>query len=110
MNTIKITGIVSRLSNQKEIGLITEPPITEEVLNEAKKYVGSESTLHIKLVEGILVVYGTVWPPRAALFENVSKLLSDANDDVVKRNELAEANHKSIVDQYAKAAGLPVIE
>lgn len=110
MTTLKLTGIIPAHCSPKSVGLRTEPEITPEILAEARKGIGKESTLHIDLLEGVLVVSGTVWPPRDSMFKNTEELLAHAYETVKQAKDSEEASHKSLVDQYAKAAGLPVVE
>ena len=110
MTTLKLTGIVPAHCSAKAVGIKTDPEITPEVLAEARKGIGQGSTLHIDLLEGVLVVSGSVWPPRDSMFKNTETLLADAYKFIQEAKENEEANHKSLVDQYAKAANLPVVE
>ena len=110
MHTLKLIGIVPAHCSANSVGIKTDPEITPEILAEAKRGIGQGSTLHIDSVEGVLIVRGSVWPPRDTMFQNTQKLLSDAYDAVQSAKDREEANHKSLVDQYAQAAGLPVVE
>ena len=110
MTTLKLTGIVPAHCSAKAVGIKTEPEVTPEVLAEARKGIGQGSTLHINLLEGVLVVSGSVWPPRDTMFQNTEKLIADAYKTIQEAKDREEDNHKSLVDQYAQASGLPVIE
>jgi hypothetical protein len=110
MNTLKLTGIVPAHCSAKAVGIKTEPEVTPEVLAEARKGIGQGSSLHIDLLEGVLVVSGSVWPPRDSMFKNTEELLASAYETVQQAKDREEANHKSLVDQYAQASGLPVVE
>ena len=110
MNTVTITAVDPSKCTNKQVGFITEPVLTEEVMKKAQGSVSSHSTLRLSLDGATVIVTGSVWPPSGTLVDSTTKILSDAYDDVVKAHELEAANHKSLVDQYAKAYGLPVFE
>ena len=108
MPYVKITAIVASKCSTKSIGYQTEPEITEEVLKEAKKHISS--SLRLSLDGATVTVSGSVFPPTKTLAAETSRILSEAHDKVEQRHKLEESEHKTLVDQYAKAAGLPVVE
>lgn len=109
MNTVTITAIVSSKCTQKAIGYATDPKMTEEIIKEANSMI-EHTKLRLSLSDGFVIVEGSVWPPSNTIASSTAEILSEAHKEVIKRKDLAEANHKSLVDQYAQAAGLPVIE
>lgn len=109
MPYVKITAIVSSKYSPKSIGYQTEPEITEEVLKEAKKHIDSGSSVRLSLDGATIIVSGTVYPPSKELAANTSKILSEAHDAVEAKKKNEEEAHKALVNQYAEAAGLPVV-
>ena len=84
--------------------------MTDEVIRMVKKSNPSKK-LQLALVDDdVVVVSGTVYPPKAELFEKVAKRLSEAHDQVQKCHQEAATAHQLVVDQYAKAAALPIVD
>jgi hypothetical protein len=110
MPYIKITAVVSSKCSKDSIGYQTEPVVTEEVMKEAQGMIKGHDSLSLSLDGPTVTVSGRVFPPSKTLATETSKILSEAHDSVEERNQRAEAAHKSLVDQYAQAAGLPVVE
>ncbi|NJS15294.1 MAG: hypothetical protein HC788_12670 [Sphingopyxis sp.] len=57
-----------------------------------------------------VVVTGRVFPPSESLRESTEEILSKAYDAVEREKQRKDAAHNSLVEQYAKAAGVPVVE
>ena len=77
---------------------------------EAQAMIKGHDSLSLSLDGPTVTVSGSVFPPSKTLAAETSRILSEAHDAVEQRHKLEEANHKALVDQYAEAAGLPVVE
>ncbi len=110
MHSVRIIAIVANHCSPTSVGLKTEPAMTDEVIRMVKKSHPSKK-LQLALVDDdVVVVSGTVHPPKAELFEKIAKRLSEAYDQVQTCHQDAATAHRLIVDQYAKAATLPVVD
>ncbi|HEX7261123.1 MAG TPA: hypothetical protein VF258_04855 [Luteolibacter sp.] len=109
MSYIKITAVVASKCSEKSIGFQTEPIVTEEVMKEAQGMT-SHPTLKLSLDGTVVIVSGDVFPPGRKLASILSEILTSANDAVMRRHDVEAANHKHIVDQYAKAYNLTVVD
>ena len=110
MPSVKITAVVSSKCSKDSIGYQTDPIVTDEVMKEAQSIIKGHDSLSLSLDGPTVTVSGRVFPPSKTLAADTSNILSEAHDAVEERNQRAEANHKSLVDQYAQAAGLPVVQ
>ena len=110
MPYIKITAVVSSKCSRDSIGYQTDPVVTDEVMLEAQERIKGHDSLRLSLDGPTVIVSGSVFPPSEGLADSTSKILSDAHDAVEQRHKLKADGHKHLVDQYAKAAGLPVVE
>jgi hypothetical protein len=110
MPTVTITAVVSSKCSMDAVAYQTYPQITEDVLKEASSHIDKGSSLSIKLDGASVIVSGRIYPPSETLRESTEKLLSEAYDAVERDKQCKEASRKSLVEQYAKAAGVPVVE
>lgn len=110
MNTVTIIAVDPSKCTNKKVGFITDPVITDEVMKKAQGSVSSHSGLRLSLDGATVVVSGSVFPPSSSLAVSTAEILSDAHNAVIQAHELEAANHKNLVDQYAKAYGLPVFQ
>jgi hypothetical protein len=110
MNTVTITAVDPSKCTEKKVGFITEPVLTEEVMKEVQKNVHKGAKLRIAL-EGVAVtVSGNVFPPQKDLIVSTMQILNKGYYAVEERHAREAAEHKNLVESYAKTYGLPVFE
>lgn len=110
MNTVTITEVDPSKCTTKQVGFITEPVLTEEVIQEARKKIHKEVELGVSLDGATVIVSGTVYPPSKHLITSTQQLLSEAYYAVEESHAREAAAHKNLVETYAKAYGLPIFE
>jgi len=106
---MKLLGIVPTKTSEKSVAIATEPPISDEVAKQLRADMGSLGRVHLKVESGILLITGAVFPPKESIFTEAAEYLRKAYETVEQRQKNEERAHKSLVDQYAKASGLPIL-
>ena len=107
---MKLVGIIAHKTSRDKVAIATEPPISEAVAKQLKADGGQEGSIKIGVEDGILLLTGSVFPPKEGTFTGVSDFLATAYDTVIKRQQEEERSHNNLVAQYAKAASLPILE
>lgn len=107
---MKLIGIHAQKTTNSSISLLTDPPITEEVVREASSQIGSKALMKLSFEDGRLVIKGPIFPPRPEVFTRVTEILCDAEAEVEKRKKAAKAERDGLLKAYADVSGLPILE